>query len=1056
MTGDSNSTKRKTQKRRLITISITAVFILLLYILTTQIIKHHRYEAQLSRLEEHSKVIANDLWTYNQEGMIEYLKLASVNYHYKSVSVFDNYESLVVDLHTSVLNRFEQILFRLSLIKLHSKRVEVSYRNQNIGYFIVHWYSKNIYTYLQILGTVLLVGLVFALYRSLLQSKQLLERKVEERTGELQEANRALAISESYNESVINSMPSILISIDARQKIYKLNTLVEHQLNCKQEEAEGRSVEEIVPALKEHVHKIQSCINNEKVMTLENLRRKYKDRTIIEDITIYPLHNSPQKGAVIRIDDVTNRFEMEERLHQSRKMDAIGQLAGGIAHDFNNMLGGILGAAELLEMSSSLSETEQRHIKIIIRAARRAADLTAKLLAFGRAGSHISTNIDMHLLVEEAVAILRRSLDKIYHIRMNFQAEHSVIVGDNSQLQNAIINICINASHAMEHGGTIEIESKNSFLDEYYCRSSTFDLEAGNYFELIISDSGCGIAADDLHNIFDPFFTTKPQDKGSGLGLSAVYGTLLDHKGAVTVYSERGQGSDFHLYLPLSSSEAVFFHQNDTLIRGSGTILFVDDEEILRLSTKSMLNNLGYTVLTASNGAAALKLVQRQFEKIDLILMDITMPEMSGEETSRRILEDHPELPIILCSGFTKKRHFKKLERSGIAGFIRKPFGLAELSTIIASSLSNSPQTTSTETPSLDYKKKEATMVPGSPSFSNINVLFIDDNEMILEIAQSLFERLGTNFFPASDSKEALTLCNNTSFDLICIDLHLKGESGISAAQQMFSLASQKEALFVSVSGDYVEIEGTVFQKALEKPFSIEDLRSLLSESFPVQVEEQYTDPTKQANEHLQHTLPPIHGFSIEEGLARLENSEELYRTVLRQFMNEYHEVPNQLQNAFQNGETEEVLEGLHSLKGIAANLSAHKIQEISGQIEEEIKHSRESGEIDDAQINTLFSLLETEMQKSIRNLKEVLVHEEPENIETPIEIPTAEAERIASELRSAASVGDIDLLSALSVELQAKYHHPLSAKLISLIENMEMDEVFHLAQKIGGDPNDQ
>jgi len=384
--------------------------------------------------------------------------------------------------------------------------------------------------------------------------------------------------------------------------------------------------------------------------------------------------------------DITERKKAQEELAQRRKMDAIGQLAGGVAHDFNNVLAGIIGAAQLLEIKAkNLTKKDKGYIDIIISSSKRAAGLTSKLLAFGRKGKIMSTTINIHSVIKDTESILSKTIDKKIKIIVSNNAENYNVIGDNSGLQNAFLNLGINASHAMEQGGVLTFETKNVFLENFYCSASTFNLKPGEFIEIRISDTGTGISHENLQKIFDPFFTTKEAGKGTGLGLAAVYGMVQDHNGAINVYSEVGIGTVFHVYLPTTTEKTDMLQKQKPVLKGEGSILLVDDEEIIRITAKNMLEEIGYKVFLASNGLDAVDIYGKRSKEIDLVIMDMIMPEMNGSEAFFKMKEINQEVKVIISSGFTKDESLDTLRKEGLKGFIQKPFSIYELSTLLSS-----------------------------------------------------------------------------------------------------------------------------------------------------------------------------------------------------------------------------------------------------------------------------------------------------------------------------------------------------------------------------------
>ncbi|HNX31018.1 MAG TPA: PAS domain S-box protein [Holophaga sp.] len=381
--------------------------------------------------------------------------------------------------------------------------------------------------------------------------------------------------------------------------------------------------------------------------------------------------------------DVTEQKKLREQLNQSQKMEAVGQLAGGVAHDFNNTLTAIINAAELLRQDQ-LSKQGWKLVDLVLLAAERAGQLTKKLLAFSRKSAKSSSPVDVAAIVNDTAAILRRTIDKRIEITVAGSAPSTWVVGDDALLQNAFMNMGINAGHAMPEGGTLVFQLEDVVLDEAYCRLSPFALEPGNYLEIAVRDTGQGMSPETLKRVFEPFFTTREQGMGTGLGLSAVYGTVQDHHGAITVYSEPEKGTVFHVYLPLASEVSLPVPAELPVERGSGTLLVIDDDELIRITAKAMLEELGYTVLTAENGRTGLEVLAARKHEIRLVVLDMIMPVMGGRDTFNRIQELDGTIPVIICSGFSKEGELSGLKRGEPAGFLHKPFRRAELAATVA------------------------------------------------------------------------------------------------------------------------------------------------------------------------------------------------------------------------------------------------------------------------------------------------------------------------------------------------------------------------------------
>ncbi len=389
-------------------------------------------------------------------------------------------------------------------------------------------------------------------------------------------------------------------------------------------------------------------------------------------------------GAVIVFRDITEQNRVEEQLRQSQKMDSLGQLAGGIAHDFNNMLSGTLGYAELIARRHPGDEKTQAYIDTIMKTSMQAADLTRKLLSFSRKEKEESLPFDLHDSLGDALSILQHTIDRRIVLEKRMHALSSVVIGDPSQVQNAILNICVNARDAMPEGGKLTITTENIELGESYCRASPFDLEPGAFILVGISDTGTGMSEEVRKRIFEPFFTTKEAGEGTGLGLAAAYGTVVSHNGSIMALSEEGQGTSFHIYLPIDRKSAA---QNpagrEEPQEGSGFILIVDDEDAVRSALSLQLEQLGYEVILAGDGREGCELYRLNRERVDVVIMDMIMPRMNGRDCLREIRRIDRSAKVIVFSGFVQESVMRELQEEGISDFIKKPFRITQITSAL-------------------------------------------------------------------------------------------------------------------------------------------------------------------------------------------------------------------------------------------------------------------------------------------------------------------------------------------------------------------------------------
>ncbi len=387
------------------------------------------------------------------------------------------------------------------------------------------------------------------------------------------------------------------------------------------------------------------------------------------------------------IRDITERVELETQLRQSQKMESIGQLTGGIAHDFNNVLSGIIGATDILLLKHKDPE-DQELLELISNTASRAADLTNRLLAYSRSSDVNARHMSFHSCIHEALDILRSTIQKRISIAEELNAQKDGVKGDMALLVNVIVNIALNARDSIEKSGTITISTDNTMLGDAFCQNQQFNLEPGEYLHVRIQDTGKGIEEELIERIFEPFFTTKQVGEGTGLGLSGVFGTMRDHAGAVTVESTPGEGSCFHLYLPISETDTSTHQDTSTINQaiGTGTILIVDDEPIILQTTERLLKINKHQTFCADDGTTALE-VLAEHPEIDVVLLDMIMPKMTGEECFAKIKEINPDLPIIIISGFTNEASIDELKAKGLFGFIKKPFNINDLLMLINKAL---------------------------------------------------------------------------------------------------------------------------------------------------------------------------------------------------------------------------------------------------------------------------------------------------------------------------------------------------------------------------------
>ncbi|MFZ2090008.1 MAG: PAS domain S-box protein [Desulfobaccales bacterium] len=398
--------------------------------------------------------------------------------------------------------------------------------------------------------------------------------------------------------------------------------------------------------------------------------------------------------------DVTERKQAEEmrpqfeaQLRQAQRMDAIGSLAGGIAHDFNNILGVMLGYTEMALMSLKEDDGLKRRLQQVLKAGKRGKDLVSQILSFSRPSPQERRPVKLSGIVKEAVNMLRATLPSTIELKMRLEEDQDVSLADPTQMHQVIINLCANAAHAMrEKGGLMDISVKPVNLDAK-AAAHFHGLAPGPHLRLSVKDTGHGMDRETMEKIFDPFFTTKKMEEGTGMGLAVIHGIIKAHKGAITVQSKVGRGSEFQIFLPrVEATELPRVPEAPEVEKGKERLLFVDDEEWLVDMWKEILESLGYRMTVTTRPLEALQLFKDNPQDFDLVIADQTMPQMTGLELAQELLALRPELPIILVTGFSQVVTPEKAKAAGVREYIMKPLSISELTNAISQALGKEPQ----------------------------------------------------------------------------------------------------------------------------------------------------------------------------------------------------------------------------------------------------------------------------------------------------------------------------------------------------------------------------
>jgi PAS domain S-box-containing protein len=420
------------------------------------------------------------------------------------------------------------------------------------------------------------------------------------------------------------------------------------------------------------------CCQHEKVMKGETIKTELKESGTDK---VYSISHSPifhTNGTMSKLSlcrDITEIKKLEARIQQAQKMESIGSLAGGIAHDFNNILCPIIGMAELLMLNFPHGSQVYENAQIIFNAGKRGGDLVQQILTFSRQSEHTLVPVCIQQILKEVLKLSRSSIPAYIEIEQNIQTDCGSVLANPTQIHQVVMNIITNAYHAVEpSSGKIIVT-----LDEISPASDALrelSLSADRYVVISIKDTGHGIPADLMGKIFDPYFTTKERGKGTGLGLAVAYGIVKEHQGAIQVYSEVGKGSTFNVYIPLMAKQVVSDIIDDSVLIPTGMehILLVDDEEAVVLFEKKMLEQLGYQVTMHIHSPDALEAFRVEPDAFDLVISDMAMPDMTGDQLAMELLAIRHDIPIIICSGFSERLNGGRGAEIGIKDFLKKPF----------------------------------------------------------------------------------------------------------------------------------------------------------------------------------------------------------------------------------------------------------------------------------------------------------------------------------------------------------------------------------------------
>jgi PAS domain S-box-containing protein len=516
---------------------------------------------------------------------------------------------------------------------------------------------------------------------ALRRANEELERRVEERTGELALANRLLEEQKELFQTIVDHIPVILILYDSSGAVSMVNPQFQELLGWSLPEIKKIDLWSAMYPDPEYRKEVREFMNQEVPGWREFKARTQDGKEINATWGNVRLSGDRRIGIGI---DLSEQVRLRQRIQQMEKMEALGTLAGGIAHDFNNLLAVISINTDTVLMDMEEANTLRRPLLLVLAAAKRGSELVRQIISFSRQKEQERKPMKMAPALEEGLKFLGNSLPTNIEIQKEIVAEKDTIVGDPTEVHQILINLCSNASYAMRgKGGVLAVKLTAVQMDAGKAAQYP-GLKAGSYLRLTVSDTGQGIPPALLQKIFAPFFTTKKPGEGTGMGLAVVHGIVKSYGGAIAVQSELGRGSTFEVLIPRADSEAELRSSAARKVSfGNERVLLVEDEEMQLLSLERMLERLGYRATSYRNGVDALVDFEAHPNNYDLVITDQTMPQMTGVQLAKGILRVRPDIPVILCTGYSEVIDAEEAKELGIREFIMKPFGVAEFSATI-------------------------------------------------------------------------------------------------------------------------------------------------------------------------------------------------------------------------------------------------------------------------------------------------------------------------------------------------------------------------------------
>ncbi|MEE8398539.1 MAG: response regulator [Desulfobacterales bacterium] len=639
------------------------------------------------------------------------------------------------------------------------------------------------------------------------QAEDHLRREKDLLVGSLVEKTQVLIDSEERYRALFEYSPVDTIVVDNGARVV--------MFNMAKEKSEARTPEIGDVMYKDYAGNHQINMHGELMECIESGTQKqfpdlrYKERFL--HVRISPFSG----GAIITCIDNTERNALQAQLQQVHKMEAVGTLAGGIAHDFNNMLGIILGNTEMAMDDLPRSYGAHEFLEEARKACMRAKDTVSQILMFSPQSDRVLKPVDIGPLVQETARMLRSSIPTTIDIRIDTGDDKAVINADLTQINQVLINLCTNASHTMkEDGGTLTISLEKIRMAGKKAGSASGSGQ-DTYVGLTVGDTGQGIAADIKDRIFDPYFTTKGVGEGSGMGLAVVHGIVESHGGTITVDSIVGKGTRFQVLFPeIAFTEATAEpEETENIPTGSERLLFVDDEPAMARIYQAMLERLGYTVEIKTGSVEALEAFRAHPDNYDLVITDQTMPHLTGQVMAKEIMMIRPDIPVILCTGYSDLTDEKKAKADGIQAFVMKPISMSKIAGTIRDVLDN----------------RKRTQVTG-------RILVIDDEPKMRKMLRQMLEKKGHDVIEAADGNEGVRSYRENLPDIVITDLIMPDKEGVETIIELRD--AFPDVKIIAISGGGKNTPESYLQSARElgamrtfaKPINMTELTDAVDE----------------------------------------------------------------------------------------------------------------------------------------------------------------------------------------------------------------------------------